>query len=39
LKRIEKEISSLEKKKKKLTDMYLDDKISKEASVESRNTG
>ena len=31
LKRIEKEISSLEKKKKKLTDMYLDDKISKEA--------
>ena len=31
LKRIEKEISSLEKKRKKLTDMYLDDKISKEA--------
>lgn len=31
LKRIEKEISSFEKKRKKLTDMYLDDKISKEA--------
>lgn len=31
LKRIEKEISFLEKKRKKLTDMYLDDKISKEA--------
>lgn len=31
LKRIEKEISALEKKRKKLTDMYLDDKISKEA--------
>ena len=31
LKRIEKEISSLEKKRKKLTDMYLDDKIPKEA--------
>ena len=27
LKRIEKEISFLEKKRKKLTDMYLDDKI------------
>ena len=31
LKRVEKEISTLEKKRKKLTDMYLDDKISKEA--------
>lgn len=31
LKRVEKEISALEKKRKKLTDMYLDDKISKEA--------
>ena len=30
-KRVEKEISALEKKRKKLTDMYLDDKISKEA--------
>jgi site-specific recombinases, DNA invertase pin homologs len=31
LKRIEKDISSLEKKRKKLTDMYLDDKLTKEA--------
>ena len=31
LKRIEKEISSIEKNRKKLTDMYLDDKIPKEA--------
>ena len=31
LKRVEKEISTLEKKRKKLTDMYLDDKITKEA--------
>lgn len=31
LKRVEKEISALEKKRKKLTDMYLDDKITKEA--------
>ena len=28
LKRVEKEISTLEKKRKKLTDMYLDDKFS-----------
>ena len=34
LKRVEKEISILEKKRKKLTDMYLDDKISKEAYEE-----
>lgn len=34
LKRVEKEISTLEKKRKKLTDMYLDDKISKEAYEE-----
>ena len=27
LKRIEKDIASLEKKRKKLTDMYLDDKL------------
>lgn len=31
LKRIEKDIASLEKKRKKLTDMYLDDKLTKEA--------
>ena len=31
LKRIEKDISSLEKKRKKLTYMYLDDKLTKEA--------
>lgn len=31
LKRIEKDISSLEMKRKKLTDMYLDDKLTKEA--------
>lgn len=31
LKRIEKDIVSLEKKRKKLTDMYLDDKLTKEA--------
>lgn len=31
LKRIEKDISGLEKKRKKLTDMYLDDKLTKEA--------
>ena len=31
LKRIEKDISSLEKKRKKLTDIYLDDKLTKEA--------
>ena len=31
---VEKEISTLEKKRKKLTDMYLDDKISKEAYEE-----
>ena len=31
LKRIEKDISSLKKKRKKLTDMYLDDKLTKEA--------
>ena len=34
LKRAEKEISTFEKKRKKLTDMYLDDKISKEAYEE-----
>ena len=28
---IEKDIASLEKKRKKLTDMYLDDKLTKEA--------
>lgn len=31
LKRIEKDIASLEKKRKKLTDIYLDDKLTKEA--------
>lgn len=31
LKRIEKDIASLEKKRKKLTDMYLDDKLTKKA--------
>ena len=31
LKRIEKDISGLDKKRKKLTDMYLDDKLTKEA--------
>ena len=31
LKRIDKDIASLEKKRKKLTDMYLDDKLTKEA--------
>lgn len=31
LKCIEKDIASLEKKRKKLTDMYLDDKLTKEA--------
>ena len=31
LKRIEMDIASLEKKRKKLTDMYLDDKLTKEA--------
>ena len=31
LKRIEKDIASLEKKRKILTDMYLDDKLTKEA--------
>ena len=30
LRHVEKEISALKKKRKKLTDMYLDDKISKE---------
>ena len=31
LKRVEKDIASFEKKRKKLTDMYLDDKLTKEA--------
>lgn len=33
LKRIEKEIYNLETRRKKLTDMILDDKITKESSV------
>lgn len=37
LKRIEKNIASLEKKRKKLTDMYLDDKLTKEAYDEKYN--
>lgn len=37
LKHIEKDIASLEKKRKKLTDMYLNDKFTKEAYDEKYN--